>query len=107
MQINNNNLSKSDDEQNDNYDNNEQLSNLLEALKANIDYTKCLKQQLNIVRQKLFDNLEKQRLFQQQRRENDWLKYSRGKRCAMVRRQKFFDAPYFCVFLRKNVSKGT
>ena len=98
---------KCDENDNNHSENkNSKYYHLLSALESNQKYYQCLEQQLHALRTKLFLNLEKQRLIRAQKREELWLKYSRGRRCAQMRRQKFYDVPYFYCILKQNVSKG-
>ena len=88
----------------DDRNNNDELS---VALALNLKYQSSLLQQLNTLRTQLFLNLEKQRLLTSERMIKLWSKYSTGRRCAVMRREKFFDSPHFIYIINKiKNSKG-
>lgn len=74
---------------------------LSDALNLNLKYQTSLEQQLNTLRIQLLLNLEKQRLLKSNGMIKLWSKYSTGRRCAIMRREKLFDSPHFIYIVNK------
>eukprot|EP01084_Bolivina_argentea_P148742 259989_1 len=71
------------------------------ALESNLQYASSLNKQLHELQIQLLCNLEKQRLLKSRQQIKTWESYSSRRRCALMRRLKFFESPFHMYFIKK------